>query len=209
MWFSTCWFLVSACLAGGENCPDLVPVPRAKPRLVCLPEQGRHAACSIRKSIRDVTSSTPPPTSSCPRGKQRPHGIDQTPPQHANPGKRYVRSCGTSIWRIGQDTAALHHALEARPHSLIYPPAVVPLFGPPFLPFPVLLGWEWVQTECEVIAKMPLLVPIKHSQPRSQHGSCFCSPSASAVVWAMPTTHRGVSQCSAPTAPLRDLVPAW
>lgn len=84
-----------------------------------------------------------------------------------------------------------------------------PSFGPPFSPFPVLLGWEWVQTECEVIAKMPLLVPIKHSQPRSQHGSCFCSPSASAVVWAMPTTHRGVSQCSATTAPLRDLVPAW
>lgn len=201
-------------LSRGTNCPG--PECGAKSQAQTgLPAGARSARRHAASANRFATSHHPhhhQRTASAPLlsapvrvAKQTASRHRTNAPQHANSGKRYVRYL--KFGELEKDTAALHHALEARPQSLIYPPTIRPSFWLPLVP--VLLGWEWAQTECEVIAQMPLLVPTKHWQPCSQHGSCFCSPSPSAVVWAMPTTRRGVSQCSATTAPPRDLVRAW
>lgn len=202
-------------LSRGTNCPGPECGARAKPKpnwSACRSKVGT-AACSVRKSIRDVTSSTPPPTNcfsttpfrSSPRGKT--NGLtasNKRPPTRKS--RKTIRAV-PQIWRIGERHCRTAPCLGSAPAKLDLSSHHRPSFWLPL--FPVLLGWEWAQTECEVIAQMPLLVPTKHWQPRSQHGSCFCSPSPSAVVWAMPTTRRGVSQCSATTAPPRDLVRAW
>jgi hypothetical protein len=161
-------FLVSACLAGrlAEICQLSVgyggvrgqnrPCAKSQAWAACRSKVGT-AGCSIRKidSRRHIIHTNPNDARVANNGLT----ASNKRLRHANPGND---TCGALIWGIGEATAALHHALEARPQSLVYPPAVVPTFGlllPPL--FLALLGREWVQTECEVIAKMPSLVPIE------------------------------------------------
>lgn len=134
---------VSLAVVEGNKLPS-VPAPRAKPRLVCLPEQGRHGGMrhpridSRRHIIHTTTNELLQRSFPLQPAWQTTASRHRTnAPQHANPGKRYVRYLNLENWRrhcrpapcLGSAPAKLNLSSRRRPSFWL------PLF-------PVHLGWE-------------------------------------------------------------------